>query len=87
MTKARGYLGYVSSLVRESEYGGMPKGEVNLDGVEMARKLRNLRVRLGDVGDIDRGFEIGTGVALTVGQLAIGEEGATKKIDRRKLYI
>jgi hypothetical protein len=49
--------------------------------------LRNLRVKLGDVGDVDRGFEIGTGVALTVGQLAIGEEGATKKIDRRKLYI
>lgn len=87
MTKARDYLGYVSSIVRESQYGGMPKGGVNMDGLERTRGLRNLRVRLGDVGDVERGFEIGTGVALSVGQMAVGEEGATKKIERKKLYI
>jgi hypothetical protein len=65
----------------------MPKGGVNMDGLERTRGLRNLRVRLGDVGDVERGFEIGTGVALSVGQMAVGEEGATKKIERKKLYI
>ena len=80
-------MGYVSSIVRESQYGGMPKGGVNMDGLERTRGLRNLRVRLGDVGDVERGFEIGTGVALSVGQMAVGQEGATKKIEKRKLYI
>lgn len=86
-THARDYLGFVSSIARESQFAGMPKGGVNMDGLQRTHDLRNLRVRLGDVGDIDRGFEIGTGVALTVGQLAIGEEGGTKKIDRGKLYV
>jgi hypothetical protein len=87
LTKARDYLGYVSSVVRESQFAGMPKGGVNMDGLERTRGLRKLRVRLGDVGDIEGGVEIGTGVALIVGQLAVGEEGTARRIDRRKLYI
>ena len=46
-----------------------------------------MRVRLGDVGDADRGFSIGTGVALTVGMMALGNEGATRALSGRKLYL
>ena len=87
LTKAREYLGYVSSVVRESQFAGMPKGGVNMDGIERTRGLRKLRVRLGDVGNVEGGVEIGTGVAIMVGQLAVGEEGTSRSIDERKLYI
>jgi hypothetical protein len=87
LTEARDYLGFVSSIAHESQFAGMPKGGANLDGFQRTRGCRNLRVRLGDVGDGGRGFEIGTGVALSVGRLAIGQEGATKGLDGRKLYI
>ncbi|KAG0649050.1 hypothetical protein D0Z07_4744 [Hyphodiscus hymeniophilus] len=87
LSKAPDYLGFVSSIARESQYAGVPRGGVGMDGIQRTRGLRSIRIRLGDVGDAERGVEIGTGVALSVGVLAIGEEGSTKRIDGRKLYI
>ena len=87
LTKTRDYLGFVSSIARESQYARLPKGGVNMDGMQRARGLRRLRIKLGDVGDAERGVEIGTGVALGVGTLAVGEEAATRRLDVGKLYI
>jgi hypothetical protein len=62
--------------------------------MQRARQMRELRIRLGDVGDVDGGCEIGTGVALRVGRVAIGgvggvnERGGTVRgLDRKKLYV
>lgn len=46
-----------------------------------------MRIKLGDVGDVDGGYSIGTGVALTVGMLGVGDEKGTRGLDRRKLYL
>jgi hypothetical protein len=87
LTLSRDYLGYVSSLARESQYVTFPNGGVGLDGLQRTRMCREMRVRLGDVGDVDGGFSIGTGVALTVGMMALGNEKGTRGLDRRKLYL
>ena len=87
LTLSRDYLGFVSSLARESQYVTFPNGGVGLDGMQRTRVCRGMRVRLGDVGDADRGFSIGTGVALTVGMMALGNEGATRALSGRKLYL
>jgi len=58
---------------------------VTLDGLAKSRKLRSLRVKLGDVGDGER-LLIGIGAALNVRRLGIGGDD-TRKLDRRTLYI
>ncbi|KAG9245138.1 hypothetical protein BJ878DRAFT_502883 [Calycina marina] len=45
------YLGYVSSLAKESPYVRMPTGGANLDGMDRARLMKDLRVRLGNVDE------------------------------------
>ncbi|KAE9370142.1 hypothetical protein N431DRAFT_492303 [Stipitochalara longipes BDJ] len=87
LTLSRDYLGYVSSLARESRYVTFPDGGVGLDGMQRSRMCATKRVRLGDVGDVDGGWSIGTGVALTVGRFALGDEGKTRGVDGRKLYL
>jgi hypothetical protein len=87
LTLTRDYLGYVSSLARESQYVEFPDGGVGLDGMQRSRMCTERRVRLGDVGDVDGGWSIGTGVALTVGRFALGDEVKTRGVDGRKLYL
>lgn len=91
-TLSRDYLGFVSSLARESPHVNnisQRRGHVGvgMHGLERSRKWSDIKVRLGDIGDVDGGWEIGTGVALTVGRMAIGDKGSTKRLDRRKLYL
>jgi len=84
---SRDYLGYVSSLARESRYVEFPDGGVGLDGIQRSRMCAARRVRLGDVGDVDGGWSIGTGVALKVGRFGLGDDVKTKGLDGRKLYL
>jgi hypothetical protein len=93
-TLMRDYLGYVSSLARESQFMDTPSGGVTMDGMQRARQMKDLFIRLGDVGDVDGGVEVGTGVALRVGRVAIGgvgvvneRTGSVRSLDRRKLYL
>jgi len=91
-TLARDYLGFVSSLARESPHVNNLSHRaghvgVSTHGLDRSRKWREMKVRLGDVGDVDGGWEIGTGVALAVGKMAFGDKGSTKRLDRRKLYL
>ena len=88
-TLAREYLGYVSSLARESGFVGLPRGGAAVDGMQRTRGFRNVRVRLGDVGDLDAGYPLdtGIGVALSVGQLAMGDLERTRRVDNSKLYL
>ncbi len=83
----RNYLSYVSSLCRESPYVEFPNGGVAMDGLERSRTCQDLRLRLGDVGDVEGGFEVGTGVAVRVGRLGVGSEESVAVLDRRKLYL
>lgn len=87
LTLSRDYLGYVSSLARESRYVEFPNGGVGLDGMQWSRMCAARRVRLGDVGDVDGGWSIGTGVALKVGRFGLGDYLKTKGLDGRKLYL
>ncbi|KAF2466603.1 uncharacterized protein BDR25DRAFT_317593 [Lindgomyces ingoldianus] len=45
-------LGYCSSLASDNPYIRVPQGGSALDGMERAKLLRNLQVRLSDVGYI-----------------------------------
>lgn len=89
----RDYLGFVSSLCRESYAVGVPSGGVAMGGLERTRRLKDLKVRLGDVGDVRDGFQIGVGAHLNVGQMGVGAvrgKGAAevvRTLDRRKLYV
>ncbi|TVY65524.1 hypothetical protein LSUE1_G008057 [Lachnellula suecica] len=49
------YLGYVSSLAKESPYIRMPDVGVNMDGMDKARLVKDVKVRLGDVSPIEEG--------------------------------
>jgi hypothetical protein len=88
-TLAREYLGYVSNLARESGFVSLPRGGVSMDGMQRTRGLRSVKVRLGDVGDVDGRYPVdsGIGVALSVGQLALGDLESTRRVDKRKLYL
>jgi hypothetical protein len=44
-------LGFVSSVTRDNPYVRVPGGGSTLDGLERARLLRDVRVRIGDVGE------------------------------------
>ncbi|KAF4629940.1 hypothetical protein G7Y89_g8204 [Cudoniella acicularis] len=84
-TLTRDYLPYVSSLVRESQFVTMPRGGVKMDGLERAREMRDLKVRMGDVGDVGAGWEVGTGVAVSVGQLAVMDWGGFDHLTKTAL--
>lgn len=74
------YLGFVSSLAKESPYIAMPDVGVNMDGMDKARLCKEVKVRLGDVSggvDEERG----------VGRLAFARLGETKKVRRGMLYV
>ena len=45
------YLGYVSSLEKESPYVRIKDGGAKLDGIGGARGIKNLRLRLGNGGE------------------------------------
>ncbi|EHL02243.1 hypothetical protein M7I_1837 [Glarea lozoyensis 74030] len=45
------YLGYVSSLAKESQYIRMPDVGVNMDGIDKARLVKDVKVKLGDVSE------------------------------------
>lgn len=84
------YLGFVSTMVRESAYVVDEERfsvGVQASGLQRAREMRNVRVRLGDVGDIENGFEVGTGVEVRVGRMAIGGEEARALEGGGRLYI
>jgi hypothetical protein len=77
MTVVPDYLGYVSRLAKESQYMRFPGGGANLDGMERASLLKELRVRLGNVDE-------GPG---DVGRLAFGRVEDTKPVRRNRFYI
>ncbi|KAI9772791.1 MAG: hypothetical protein M1839_002292 [Geoglossum umbratile] len=70
-------LRYCSSLARDSGFVKTPKGGSTLDGMERAKLLRGLRVRLWDVGG-----ENGNGV----GRVAFADEGRVRVVRRNDLY-
>jgi hypothetical protein len=45
-------LGFVSSVTRDNPYVRIPVGGTTLDGLERARLLKNVRVKIGNVGDV-----------------------------------
>ena len=71
------YLGYVSSLAKESQYMKIKDGAANFDGMERARGIKGLQVRLGNVYEGTR----------EVGRLAFGRVKHTKPVQRNRLYI
>lgn len=77
MTVVPDYLGYVSSLAKESPYMRIKDGGANLDGMERARGIKGLQVRLGNVDE-------GTG---EIGRLAFGRVEDTKPVQRNRLYL
>ncbi|KAH9216051.1 hypothetical protein DL95DRAFT_445589 [Leptodontidium sp. 2 PMI_412] len=86
-TLTRDYLSFVSSLCRESQYVSFPPGGVGVDGLERSRLCQDIRIKLGDLGDVEGGCEVGTGVAVKVGRLGIGSEEMVIGLDKRKLYL
>jgi hypothetical protein len=71
------FLGYCSSLARDSGFVRTPRGGSALDGVERARLLRDVRVKLGDVGG---GSDDG------VGRIAFADEDRARVVRPKAFY-
>jgi len=74
------YLGFVSSLAKESPWIGMPDVGVNMDGLDKARLVKDVKVRLGDVSYVHGGHS-------KFGKLAFARLEETTKVEKEKLYI
>ena len=74
------YLGYVSSLAKESPYIRMPDVGVNMDGMDKARLVKDVKVRLGDVANVEDGKG-------QIGRLAFARMEETVGVRKGKLYI
>ena len=77
------YLGYVSSLANESQYIRMPEVAINMDGIDKARLVKDVKVRLGDVSGKSM-TEEGKGM---VGRLAFARAEDCRGVKKGKLYI
>ncbi|KUJ24376.1 uncharacterized protein LY89DRAFT_727406 [Mollisia scopiformis] len=75
------YLGFVSSLAKESPFIRMPDAGINMDGMDKAKLVKDMKVRLGDISDFDGGSN------GRVGKLAFARMEETTKVQRGKLYI
>lgn len=71
------YLGYVSTLAKESQFVRVPNGGANLDGMERSRLMKHMRVRLGNV-DEGRG---------EVGRLAFARVEDTGVVRKDSFYV
>lgn len=78
------YLGFVSSLAKESPWIGMPDVSVRMDGMDRARLLRNVKVRLGDVSGRDEDEE---GGGDRVGRLAFARLEETSVVEKERRYV
>lgn len=95
-TRLPSYLGFVSTLVRESEYvrsdsktAGGQGGGVQLNGLERTQEMmkHGVRIKLGDVGEVEGGFEIGTGVEVRVGRIGFADFDGVRELERDRLYV
>ncbi|KAG4433477.1 hypothetical protein IFR05_011042 [Cadophora sp. M221] len=76
-TVAPEYLGYVSSLARESRFTTDLDRGANLDGLSRTKLIKDHVIRYGDV----------SGSGEEVGSLAIGDVARTTKARRGHLYL
>lgn len=79
---------YAGNLIVNSEFVDAPRGGVRMEGLERMKELKDMKVRLGDVGG-GEGWEVGTGVKVGVGRMGVmnwdgREEG---KLERGRLYL
>jgi hypothetical protein len=74
------YLGFVSSLAKESPWIRMPDVGVNMDGMDKARLVKEVKVRLGDVSYAQGGHP-------DIGRLAFARLEETTKVKKDKLYV
>jgi hypothetical protein len=74
------YLGFVSSLAKESPWIRMPDVGVNMDGMDKARLVKEVKVRLGDVSYAQGGQN-------DIGRLAFARLEETRKVKKGKLYV
>jgi hypothetical protein len=74
------YLGFVSSLAKESPWIRMPDVGVNMDGMDKARLVKDVKVRLGDVTYAQGGHS-------DIGRLAFARLEETTKVEKDKLYV
>jgi hypothetical protein len=74
------YLGFVSSLAKESPWIRMPDVGVNMDGIDKARLVKEVKVRLGDVSYPQGGQS-------DIGRLAFARLEETTKVKKGKLYV
>lgn len=75
------YLGFVSSLAKESPFIRMPDVGINMDGMDKAKLVKDMKVRLGDISEFEGGSN------TQVGRLAFARMEETTKVKRGKLYI
>jgi hypothetical protein len=74
------YLGFVSSLAKESPYIRMPDVGVNMDGMDKARLVKDVKVRLGDISENGGGGD-------DVGRLAFARLEETTLVKKGKSYV
>ena len=67
MTHGPNILGYVSTMTRDNPYIDLPSGGCTLDGLERARLLKDLKVKMQDVASEDAVGHIAFGSAEAFG--------------------
>ena len=72
LTLAPDIFGYVSSLTRDNPMIGLPEGGTTMSGLERARRLRNVRVQIADVGTSDGVGRVGLTRATVQGGQNLG---------------
>ncbi|CZS95419.1 uncharacterized protein RCO7_05733 [Rhynchosporium graminicola] len=74
------YLGFVSSLAKESPFIRMPDAGVNMDGMDKAKMVKEMKVRLGDVSDMENGKS-------QIGRLAFARMEETSPVKKGRMYV
>ncbi|KAL2063472.1 hypothetical protein VTL71DRAFT_5277 [Oculimacula yallundae] len=72
------YLGFVSSLAKESPFIRMPDAGVNMDGMDKARMVKEMKVRLGDVSAMENGKS-------QIGRLAFARMEETSPVKKGRI--
>ena len=70
-------FGAVSSMVRNNPYVELPRGGSALDGIDRARLIKDLSVRLGD---IQEGEDIGLVALRSIARADIGRNARLEKV-------
>jgi hypothetical protein len=80
-TLAPDIFGFVSSLTRDNPHFQLPAGGSTLSGIDRARRMKHVKVKIGDIGSSSGRPGVGR-----VGIVNAGEMPTTRDLEKGKVY-